>query len=104
MEKQNMPTRLSKTPVRKFEVTPRTLVGHLPTIAITPVADGRTGAYESNVAGTWRMVETVRELIAGNVRLPDGTPVRIVTAPEIVYGARTGALAQAYYVDRKSVV
>ena len=93
-----MPTRLPKIPIRKFEVNPRALVGHLPTIAITPVADGRTGAYESNVAGTWRMVEAVRELIAANVRLPDGTPVRIVTAPEIVYGARTGALAQEYYV------
>ena len=31
------------------------------------------------------------------MKLPDGTPVRVVTAPEIVYGARTGALAQEYY-------
>jgi L-fucose isomerase len=52
------------------------------------------------VAGTWRMVEKVRELILANVALPDGTPVRIVTAPEIVYGARTGALAQAYYASQ----
>jgi L-fucose isomerase len=66
-------------------------------VAITPVADGRTGAYESNVEGTWRMVEKVRTLIRKNVALPDGTPVRVVTAPEIVYGPRTGALAQAYY-------
>ncbi len=93
-----MKAHLSAPSVRKFETTARTLVGHPPTIAITPVADGRTGAYESNVAGTWRMVESVRKLIAANVRLPDGTPVRVVTAPEIVYGARTGALAQAYYV------
>jgi len=82
---------------RGFAAAPRALVGHVPTIAITPVADGRTGAYESNVAGTWRMAEKVYRLIADNVRLPDGTPVRVVTAPEIVYGPRTGALAQAYY-------
>jgi L-fucose/D-arabinose isomerase len=82
---------------RIFETTSRPLVGQIPTIALTPVADGRTGAYESNVEGTWKMVEKVYKLIADNVALPDGTPVRIVVAPEIVYGARTGALAQAYY-------
>ena len=84
--------------VRKFAPSARMLAGHVPTIAITPVADGRTGAYESNVAGTWRMVEKVFNLISHNVRLPDGTPVRVVVAPEIVYGPRTGALAQEYYV------
>jgi len=75
-------------------------VGHIPTIAITPVADGRTGAYEDNAAGTWRLVQRVRDLIANNVQLPDGIPVRIVTAPEIVYGARTGAIAQEYYTKQ----
>jgi len=84
--------------VRTFTETPRNLVGPVPTIAITPVADGRTGAYESNVEKTWRMTERVRDLIVQNVTLPDGTPVRVVTAPEIVYGARTGALAQEYYM------
>jgi L-fucose isomerase len=84
--------------VRKFASSGRPLVGHIPTVAITPVADGRTGAYESNAAGTWRMAEKVFNLISHNVRLPDGTPVRVVVAPEIVYGPRTGALAQEYYV------
>ena len=84
--------------IRKFVPTARLLAGHVPTIAITPVADGRTGAYESNAAGTWRMAEKVFNLISHNVRLPDGTPVRVVVAPEIVYGPRTGALAQEYYV------
>ncbi len=83
---------------RSFAATGRRLVGHVPTIAITPVADGRTGAYESNLEGTWRMVQRVRDLILENVILPDGTPVRVVTAPEIVYGARTGALAQETYI------
>jgi L-fucose isomerase len=82
---------------RTFAQTPRRLVGHVPTIAITPVADGRAGAYEGNQANTWRMVKRVYTLITDNVRLPDGTPVRVVVAPEIVYGARTGALAQEYY-------
>ena len=49
---------------RRFKSFPRAIVGHVPTIAITPVADGRTGAYEANADGTWRMVEGVRELIA----------------------------------------
>lgn len=89
--------KLAATP-RRFETTPRALVGHIPTIAITPVADGRTGAFEDNVAKTWGMVARVYDLITQNVALPDGTPVRVVVAPEIVYGARTGALAQAYYV------
>ncbi len=82
---------------RRFEPAERSVVGHVPTIAITPVADGRTGAFEDNVEGTWKMVQRVHDLIANNVFLPDGTPVRIVVAPEIVYGARTGALAQEYY-------
>ena len=90
------------TAKRKFAASPRALVGHVPTIAITPVADGRTGAYEANVAATWRMVEKVHDLITNNVTLPDGTPVNVVAAPEIVYGARTGALAQEYYT-RKGV-
>ncbi len=89
--------RLRAEAARSFLRTPRPLVGHVPTIAITPVADGRTGAYESNVDGTRRMVRKVRELIERNVALPDGTPVRVVEAPEIVYGARTAALAQAHY-------
>jgi L-fucose isomerase len=63
------------------------------------VADGRTGAYESNQEGTWALVERVYNLIAGNVRLADGTPPNVVVAPEIVYGPRTGALAQEYYTS-----
>ena len=86
--------------VRQFAPTERNLAGHIPTIAITPVADGRTGAYEDNVRGTWRMAEKVYNLITDNVKLPDGTPVNVVTAPEIVYGARTGALAQQYYAGK----
>ncbi len=85
---------------RVFAKNDRTLVGQIPTIALTPVADGRTGAYEGNVAGTWKMVESVYKLITENVRLPDGTPVRVVVAPEIVYGARTAALAQKYYTEQ----
>lgn len=83
---------------RRFAPSKRALVGHVPTIAITPVADGRVGAYENNVEGTWRMVKKVYDLILNNVKLPDGTPVRVVVAPEIVYGPRTGALAQEYYI------
>ena len=43
------------------------------------------------------MVEKVANLITGSAVLPDGTPVRVVTPPEIVYGPRTGAIAQEYY-------
>jgi len=82
---------------RIFTPVARNLVGHVPTIAITPVADGRSGAYEGNYERTWRMVEKVKKLILENIRLPDNTPARVVTAPEIVYGPRTGALAQAFY-------
>ena len=85
---------------RSFRIIDRPLAGHVPTIAITPVADGRTGAYEDNVEGTWRMVEKVYDLIASNVKLADGTPVRVVVAPEIVYGPRTGAIAQQYYTEQ----
>ena len=85
---------------RVFEPSPRPLVGHVPTIAITPVADGRTGAYEDNVAGTWKMTEKVYDLLSSKVKLGDGTAVRFVVAPEIVYGPRTGALAQKYYIEQ----
>ncbi len=87
---------LAKTQ-RGFAPSARPLAGHIPTIAITPVADGRVGAYESNAAGTWRMAEKVYCLLQSRVKLPDGTPVRVVVAPEIVYGPRSGALAQAAY-------
>jgi L-fucose isomerase len=82
---------------RGFTPTMRRLVGHVPTIAITPVADGRAGAYEDNQAGTWAMARRVYDLIMEHVTLADGQPPRVVVAPEIVYGARTGALAQEYY-------
>ena len=87
---------LAKTK-RCFTPFHRPLVGHVPTIAITPVADGRAGAYESNTTGTWRMAEKVSRLIQQHVKLPDGTSVRVVMAPEIVYGARSGARAQEAY-------
>jgi L-fucose/D-arabinose isomerase len=82
---------------RFFAHAERALVGHVPTIAITPVADGRAGAYEGNCELTWRMADKVKRLITDHVSLPDGTPVRVITAPEIVYGPRSGALAQACY-------
>ena len=87
---------LARTP-RGFQKRERIWVGHVPTLAITPVADGRTGAYEANQAATWRLVERVHRLLAGQVVLADGIRPRIVVAPEIVYGARTAALAQAHY-------
>jgi L-fucose isomerase len=86
--------------VRGFTPSATALVGPVPTIAITPVADGRTGAYESNAAQTWRLVEKVYDLIVSKVTLPGGRPVRIVVAPEIVYGPRSGAVAQAYYATQ----
>lgn len=86
-----------KNRTRNFSPSERRLVGTIPTIALTPVADGRTGAYEKNVAKTWALVEKVQKLIATQVRLYDGTMPHIVIAPEIVYGARTGAIAQEYY-------
>ena len=49
---------------------------------------------------TWDLVAKVYDLIADNVFLPDGTPVNLVVPPEIVYGARTGALAQAHYTKQ----
>ena len=48
--------------IRAFTETPRRLPGIVPTIAITPVADGRVGAYESNTTKTWNMTEKVYNL------------------------------------------
>jgi len=76
------------------------LVGHPFTLALTPVADGRAGAYEDNAARTWALTAKAYDLLSENVRLPDGSPIRIVVAPEIVYGARSGARAQAYYTSQ----
>ena len=89
-------SKLSSTK-RVFAQFESDLVGPVPTLAITPVADGRPGAFDANVEKTWRMVEKVYELVTQNVFLPDGRPVRVVVAPEIVYGARTGAIAQTAY-------
>lgn len=91
--------KLKKT-VRTMAPASRKLFGQVPTIALTPVVDGRAGAYESNVQETWAMVERVYDLITNNVFLPDGTPVRVVIPPEIVYGARSGARAQQYYTEQ----
>jgi len=89
-----------KNTIRTFEETKGSLVGHIPTIALTPVVDGRTGAYESNIKETWAMVERVYDLIKANVFLPNGQSPKIVVAPEIVYGARSGAVAQKYYTEQ----
>jgi L-fucose isomerase len=43
------------------------------------------------------MTERVYDLIILKVKLADGLSPRVVVAPEIVYGARTGAIAQEYY-------
>ncbi len=88
------------TPARSFQQADKRILGQPVTIAITPVSDGRRGAYEDNVVKTWAMVEKVYDLITKNVRQPDGTPVNVVVAPEIVYGARTAARAQEYYATQ----
>jgi L-fucose/D-arabinose isomerase len=93
--KNDLKTQISAA--RTFAPSARPLVGHVPTIAVTPVADGRVGAYAGLAVQTWKMAERVRDLILKNVKLPDGTPVRVVLPPEIVYGARTGARAQESY-------
>lgn len=88
--------KLSQGP-RGVEPAAAGLVGHPFTLALTPVADGRAGAYEDNAARTWALTAKAYDLLAEQVRLPDGSPIRIVVAPEIVYGARSGARAQAWY-------
>lgn len=85
---------------REFLQFDQPLLGHVPTIAITPCVDGRVGAYEDNVERTWRMVEKVYDLIDAKVRLPGNRKVRLVVAPEIVYGPRSGAVAQQYYATQ----
>lgn len=85
---------------REFLPFDQPLLGHAPTIALTPCVDGRTGAYEDNVERTWRMVEKVYDLIDAKVRLPGNRKVRLVVAPEIVYGPRSGAVAQQYYTTQ----
>ena len=85
---------------RGFQQPEKQVLGQVPTIAITPVSDGRKGAYEDNLARTWGMVEKVYDLLLANVRQPDGSPIRVVVAPEIVYGARTAARAQEYYATQ----
>ena len=89
-----------KKHVRTFEEPEKAVLGQLPTIAITPVSDGRRGAYEDNVTKTWAMVEKVYDLIKAKVKTVDGRDIRVVVAPEIVYGARTAARAQAYYATQ----
>ena len=73
---------------RQFVQTGRLLAGHVPTIAITPVADGRVGAYESNVDGTWRMVERVYERLTSKVKLPDGEYLDSMESLESMLGKR----------------
>lgn len=85
---------------RGFTVSDRRLLGPQACIAITPVADGRRGAYEDNLQRTWAMVEKVYDLISSRVFLADGSAVKLVVAPEIVYGARSAARAQEYYASQ----
>lgn len=87
-------------PTRTFQEPEKEILGQVPTIAITPVSDGRRGAYEDNVVKTWAIVEKVYDLIKANVKTVDNKPIKVVVAPEIVYGARTAARAQAYYATQ----
>ena len=74
---------LGSTP-RSFQEADINVLGQVPTIAITPVSDGRRGAYEDNQAKTWAIVEKVYDLIKNNVKTVDGKEIKVVVAPEIV--------------------
>lgn len=99
MSKETPPPK-NPAPKRSFTPFDGQWVGPVPTLAITPVADGRAKVFEENYALTWEIVRKVKTLIEEKVALPEGRPIRVVTAPEIVYGARTAALAQAYYATQ----
>jgi len=97
MADKNRPNfaKLAKT-ARSFQQPECKVLGGTVTIAITPVSDGRSGAYEDNVAKTWGMAEKVYDLIK-DITLPNGQGIKVIVAPEIVYGARSAARAQMYY-------
>lgn len=61
-----------KAQARGFAPVERRLPGQSPALAITPVAAGRTGAYEANQAATWALVERVARLLEDHVRFYDG--------------------------------
>ncbi len=69
--------------LRTFAPSDRPLVGHVPTIALTPVADGRTGAYEENIEKTWRMVEKVYDLLASDVTIDTDAATEATFGPSM---------------------
>ncbi|HEX9028191.1 MAG TPA: L-fucose isomerase, partial [Anaerolineales bacterium] len=68
------------------------LVGGYPRIGIRPAIDGRRrGVRESLEGQTMGMARAVADLIAANLRYPDGTPVECVIADTCIGGVNEAA-------------
>jgi len=73
-----------------------------PKIGIRPIIDGRWGGVrESLEKQTMGMANAAAKLISGNLRYPDGTPVRCVIADTTIgSGAEAAKCAEKFYNER----
>lgn len=75
-----------------------------PKIGIRPILDGRYGGTRESIEGrTVAMAHAAAELIEGNVRYADGTPVQCVIARDCIGGAEEAARCAAQF-RREEVV
>jgi L-fucose/D-arabinose isomerase len=71
-------------------------IGDFPKIGIRPTIDGRQkGVRESLEDQTMNMARGVAELLAANLRYPNGEPVECVIADSTIGGVAEAAMAAA---------
>jgi len=75
-----------------------------PKIGIRPTIDGRWGGVrESLEAKTMAMAKAAAELISGNLRYPDGTPLECVISPTTIGGGAEAAICENHFASHNVV-
>jgi L-fucose isomerase len=71
----------------------QTVIGDFPKIGIRPVIDGRMrGVRESLEEQTMNMAKNAEQLIASNLKYPNGKPVECVIADSCIGGVAEAAM------------
>ena len=75
-----------------------------PKIGIRPVIDGRWGGVRESLEGqTMGMAHAAKELIEGNIRYPDGTPVKCIISDTTIGGGAESAMCAEQF-SKENVV
>ena len=75
-----------------------------PAIGIRPTIDGRWGGVREGLEEkTMAMAKSAAKLISGNLRYPDGTPVKCVISPTTIGGGTEAAICEDAFTAQNVV-